>query len=112
MLGLVLLAVASRCADLTVCPSDSELISALLIQDETIRKVTAEAAMQKGELVLFHHPQSPYEVEMVTCGEREIRELSMVTCRFTARYTTHDAPQVVGLVQLSGTWRIVERSAR
>lgn len=112
MLDLILLAVASRCADLAACPSDSELISALLVQDQTIRKVTVEAAMQKGELVLFHHPQSPYELESVICGERELREQSTVTCRFTARYTTHDAPQVVRLVQLSGTWRIVERAAR
>lgn len=107
MLGLMLLAVASRCADIAVCPSNSELISALIVQDETIRGVTAAAAAQKGELVLFHLLQSPYGLTNVTCGERELREPSTVSCRFTARYTTHDVPQVVRLVQLNGRWRIV-----
>lgn len=112
MLDLMLLAVASRCADLQVCPSDSELISALLVQDETVRKATADDAMQKGELALFHHLQSPYRLENVTCGERDLREPSTVTCRLTARYTTHGALLVVRLVQLNGSWRIVERAAR
>lgn len=111
MLSIMLLVVASRCADLTVCPSDSELISALIAYDENIRKLTVDTAAQKGELVLFHLLQNPYGLKDVNCGERELGESSTVTCGFTAKYTTHDVHQVVKLMRQNGTWRIVEGAA-
>lgn len=109
MLDQMLLAITSRCADIAVCPSDSELISALIVHDETSRKVIGETAARKGEIVLFHLPQGPYGLTNVACGGRELGEQPTVTCKLVARYETHDAPQVTKLVRQSGTWRIVDK---
>lgn len=52
MFSTLLLAATSRCASLLLCPTDTELIDALLAHDSTVRKVAADEALRKGLLYL------------------------------------------------------------
>jgi len=108
MFPMLLLAATSRCASLLLCPTDTELIDALLAHDTAVMKAIADEALRKGEIVLFHMPQGVWRIQDVSCGEREPSELPTTTCEFTARYTGTDVPQVARLRQQNGNWRIVE----
>lgn len=107
MFATLLLAV-SRCASLLLCPTDTELIDALLAHDTTVQKAVAEEALRKGEIVLFHLPQGAWHIQDVSCGDREPGDLPTTTCKFTTRYTGRDVPQIARLIHQNGNWRIVE----
>ena len=108
MFSTLLLAATSRCASLLLCPTDTELIDALLAHDSTVRKVAADEALRKGEIVLFHLPQAAWQIRDVSCGDREPGELPITTCEFTARYTGRDVHQIARLIQQTDNWRIIE----
>lgn len=108
MFSTLLLAATSRCASLLLCPTDTELIDALLAHDTTVRKAAADEALRKGEIVLFHLPQGAWQIQDVSCGDRDSGELPTTTCKFTTRYTGRDVPQIARLIQQNGNWRIVE----
>ena len=108
MFPMQLLAATSRCGSLLLCPTDTELIDALLAHDTAVMKAIADEALREGEVVLFHMPQGVWRIQDVTCGEREPGELPTTTCEFTARYTGLDVLMVARLRQQNGNWRIVE----
>jgi len=108
MFFMLLLAAINRCASLLLCPTDTELIDALLAHDTAVREAAADKALRKGEIVLFHLPQGVWQIENLSCGEREPGDLPTTTCAFTARYAGHDVPQIARLRQQNGNWRIVE----
>ena len=108
MFFMLLLAALSRCASLLLCPTDTELIDALLAQDTAVKNAVADEALRKGEVVLFHLPLGVWRIQNVSCGERELNDLLTITCAFTARYATHDVQLIAQLRKQNGNWRIVE----
>lgn len=108
MFFMPLLAALSRCASLLLCPTDTELIDALLADDTAIKRAVADEALRKGEVVLFHLPQGVWRIQDVSCGEREPGNLPTITCQFTARYAARDVSQIARLRKQNGNWRIVE----
>lgn len=108
MFAMLLLAATSRCASLLLCPTDTELIDALLAHDTAVKNAIAGEALRKGEVVLFHLPQGVWRIQNVSCGEREPGDLPTTTCAFTARYATHDVQLIAQLRKQDGNWRIVE----
>lgn len=108
MFFMLLLSATSRCASLLLCPTDTELIDALLAHDTAVGKAVADEALRKGEIVLFHLPQGVWRIQDVSCGEREPGDLPTTTCEFTARYAARDVAQIARLNQQNGNWRIVE----
>ncbi len=108
MFFMLLLAALSRCASLLLCPTDTELIDALLADDTAIKRAVADEALRKGEVVLFHLPQGVWRIQDVSCGEREPSNLPTITCKSTARYAARDVPQIARLRKQNGNWRIVE----
>jgi len=108
MFFMLLLAATSCCASLLLCPTDTELIDALVAHDTAIKKAVADEALRKGEIVLFHLPQGVWQIQDVSCGEREPGDLPTTTCKFTARYAARDVTQIARLRQQNGNWRIVE----
>lgn len=108
MFFMLLLDAISRCASLLLCPTDTELIDALLAHDTAVKKAVANEALHKGEIVLFHLPQGVWRIQDVSCGERELSDLPTTTCKFTARYAGRDVAQIARLIQQNGNWRIVE----
>lgn len=108
MFAMLLLAATSRCASLLLCPTDTELIDALLAHDTAVKKAVADEALRQGEVVLFHLPQGVWRIQNVSCGEREPSDLPTTTCAFIARYATRDSPLIAQLRKQNGNWRIVE----
>jgi hypothetical protein len=109
MFFVVLLAATSRCASLLLCPTDTELIDALLAHDTAVKEAVAGEALRKGEIVLFHLPQRVWRIQNVSCGERDPGDLPTTICEFTASYAARDVPQIARFrQQRNGNWRIVE----
>ncbi|MBS0505387.1 MAG: hypothetical protein JSS55_16650 [Proteobacteria bacterium] len=107
MIMLMLLAIVSRCALPTLCPSDADLVAAIRARDAAVAAALSDQAAAKGEIVLTH-TQRIRRISDVVCGDRLPGEAETIMCKFTIRYWSQDAYQVAKLVKRDEDWQVTE----
>lgn len=109
MIGLLLLASISRCVSADLCPTDAEIMAAVIERDEqsisaALRRLEEE---QPGSINIAH-AEPIRVVEDVLCGDALSGDLPTMTCRFTVRYPSKDTYQVARFVKRDAGWKIDE----
>ena len=107
MFAILLLSSISRCASPALCPSDEELMAAVLSREAAAAARIVDEAALKGEIVLIHLQQIR-GIKQVVCGDRLPGDLPAAACKMTVRYWSTEVFQVAKLVPKGGTWHIGE----
>lgn len=110
MLAILLLSSISRCASPALCPSDEELIAAVLSRGAAAATAAASEARARGEILLFH-PRPIQKIKDVICGVGLPVDRPTVACKMTLCYRSAEVFHVAKLVRQDGTWQIVEAMA-
>ncbi|NJC34468.1 hypothetical protein GGR88_001982 [Sphingomonas jejuensis] len=110
MLAIMMLASMGRCAAADLCPTDQELIAAVMSRDAESASAASDQAAAAGEIVMVH-PERVRRITDVICSDALPGNVPMITCRMTVRYWSTEAFQVAKLRRDGNMWSIAEALA-
>jgi hypothetical protein len=109
---VLLMAQVSRCAVVSLCPSDDDLQTAVYRRtNDAIPMIANELRGESADQVLLIHPTAITAIKDVHCDEGAPDVSDTVTCSFRVKYPSSVSYEIAVLTRRDGRWTIIDSMA-